>query len=64
LLLLLSGDEADNGEAGDVVGAAGRHAGRLLVSAGCGNGGAAGLEGSVGILSLKEHKNMYICNLQ
>ena len=68
-LLLLSGgrgDDSDDGEAGDGVGggAAGRQGGRLLVTAGCGNGGAAGLAVSFIILSLKEHKNMYNCKLQ
>jgi hypothetical protein len=43
---------------------AGRQGGRLLVTAGCGNGGAAGLAVSFIILSLKEHKNMYNCKLQ
>ena len=68
-LLLLSGsggDDSDDGEAGDGVGggAAGRQGGRLLVTAGCVNGGAAGLAVSFSILSLKEHKNMYNCKLQ
>jgi hypothetical protein len=60
LLHLLSGsggDQPDDGEAGDGVG--GGAAGRLLVTAGCGNGGAAGLAERFSILSLKEHKNMY-----
>ena len=51
------GDQPDDGEAGDGVG--GGAARRLLVSAGCGNGGAAGLAERFSILSLKEHKNMY-----
>jgi hypothetical protein len=66
-LLLLSvsgGDDSDDGEAGVGGGAAGRQGGRLLVTAGCGNGGAAGLAVSFIILSLKEHKNMYNCKLQ
>jgi len=58
LLHLLSGsggDQPDDGEAGDGVG--GGAAGRLLVSAGCGNGGAAGLAERFSILSLnKFHK--------
>ena len=60
------GDDSDDGEAGDGVGggAAGRQGGRLLVTAGCGNGGAAGLAVSFIILSFKEHKNMYNCKLQ
>ena len=60
MLLLSGGDELDDREAGDGVG--GGAAGRLLVTAT--NGGAAGMEESFSILSLKEHKNMYNCKLQ
>ncbi len=66
-LLLLSvsgGDDSNDGEDGVGGGAAGRQGGRLLVTAGCGNGGAAGLAVSFIILSLREHKNMYNCKLQ
>jgi hypothetical protein len=66
LLLSVSGGDDSDGDAGDGFGggAAGRQGGRLLVTAGCGNGGAAGLAVSFIILSLKEHKNMYNCKLQ
>jgi hypothetical protein len=60
LLLLLSGGGGDDGEAREGVG--GRQG--LLVGTGCcSKGGAAGLEGGVGSLSLKENKKLN-CKLQ
>ncbi len=60
LLLLLAGGGGDGGagEAGDGDGGSGTGA------AGCSKGCAASLGGGVGILSLKENKNLYQITVQ